>query len=97
MPSAIMSTAAGSTSNAASRPRTFTSSPPGKLGVAIEDCVIIEDSRVGATGALASGARVIGLAAGAHCLAGHDEMLRSLGVADIAHDFDELRRLAALD
>ena len=44
------------------------------------DCVILEDSRVGATGALASGARVIGLAAGSHCLDGHAEMLRALGV-----------------
>jgi HAD superfamily hydrolase (TIGR01509 family) len=67
-----------------------------QLGVAIEDCVIIDDSRVGATGALASGARVIGLAAGAHCLAGHDEMLRSIGVDDIAHDFDEVRALLSL-
>src|SRR5438309_5870810 len=37
-----------------------------QLGVAIGDCVILEDSEVGATGALASGARVIGLAAGRH-------------------------------
>ena len=66
-----------------------------RLGVPIGDCVIIEDSRVGATGALASGARVIGLAAGAHCLDGHDEMLGSLGVEEIAHSFEEVRRLLA--
>ena len=67
-----------------------------QLGAPIEDCVIIEDSRVGATGALASGARVIGLAAGSHCLDDHEEMLRSLGVKDVAHDFDELRALLRL-
>lgn len=66
-----------------------------QLGVAIDKCVIIEDSRVGATGALASGARVIGLAAGRHCLGGHDDMLRSLGVEEIAYSFEDVRRLLA--
>ena len=51
-----------------------------RLGVDICRSVIIEDSAVGATGALASGATVIGLAAGRHCLDGHADMLRSLGV-----------------
>ena len=68
----------------------------GQLGIAIEDCVIIEDSRVGATGALESGARVIGLAAGAHCIEGHDAMLTGLGVAEIAYSFDDVRRLLRL-
>ena len=66
-----------------------------QLGVPIESTVIIEDSRVGATGALASGARVIGFAAGAHCLDGHDRMLKELGVQEIAYSFDDLRRLLA--
>jgi HAD superfamily hydrolase (TIGR01509 family) len=67
-----------------------------QLGVAIGDCVILEDSEVGATGALASGARVIGLAAGSHCLDGHGDMLRSLGVKEIAHSFEEVRGLLRL-
>jgi HAD superfamily hydrolase (TIGR01509 family) len=67
-----------------------------QLGVDIGDCVIIEDSEVGATGALASGARVIGLAAGSHCLDGHDAMLRGLGVEEIAYDFEDVRRLLRL-
>jgi HAD superfamily hydrolase (TIGR01509 family) len=67
-----------------------------QLGVAIEDCVIIEDSRVGATGALASGATVIGLAAGTHCFDDHADMLRSLGVAQVAHSFDEVARTIGL-
>jgi HAD superfamily hydrolase (TIGR01509 family) len=67
----------------------------GQLGVEIERTVIIEDSKVGATGALASGARVIGLAAGSHCLDGHADMLRSVGVGEVAHSFDELASLLA--
>jgi hypothetical protein len=40
---------------------------------------------------------VIGLAAGTHCLDGHADMLRDLGVADIADSFEELRRMLSLD
>ncbi len=68
-----------------------------QLGVPIERSVIIEDSEVGATGALASGARVIGLAAGAHCLDGHADMLHALGVRHVAGSFEELRRHLILD
>jgi beta-phosphoglucomutase-like phosphatase (HAD superfamily) len=67
-----------------------------QLGVDIGRCVIIEDSIIGATGALASGATVIGLAAGAHCLDGHAEMLRALGVGHIAESFDEVAMLLGL-
>jgi beta-phosphoglucomutase-like phosphatase (HAD superfamily) len=67
-----------------------------QIGVPIEESVILEDSRVGVTGALASGARVIGLAAGSHCLDGHDEMLRKHGVQEIAYSFDDVRRLLGL-
>lgn len=66
-----------------------------QLGVSIEAAVIIEDSRVGATGALASGARVIGLAAGLHCFDDHGAMLRRLGVSEIAFSFDDVARLVA--
>lgn len=68
-----------------------------KLGVPIGDCTILEDSVVGATGAVASGARVIGLAAGSHCLDGHDTLLRDVGVKEIAYSFDEVRSLLDLD
>ena len=64
-----------------------------QLGAPISESVIIEDSKVGATAGLASGARVIGLAAGSHCLDGHGDMLRGVGVKEIAHNFEELRRL----
>lgn len=65
------------------------------LGVDIGRCVILEDSPVGATGAVASGAHVVGLCAGSHCGVGHDQRLRDIGVHDIAHGFDEVARLIA--
>ena len=67
------------------------------LGVPIERIAIIEDSPVGVEGALASGAEVIGLVAGRHCLAGHAERLRALGVRHIARDFDEVAAIARLE
>jgi len=69
----------------------------GQLGVPIGACVILEDSEVGATAAVASGARVIGLAAGSHCLDGHADQLRRLGVQEVAESFDDVKRLLALD
>ena len=66
------------------------------LGIPIASAVIIEDSPVGVTGAVASGARVIGLAAGSHCLDGHDQLLRNLGVREIAYSFDDVRQLLKL-
>jgi HAD superfamily hydrolase (TIGR01509 family) len=67
-----------------------------EIGVPIEQCAIIEDSEVGATGAVRSGARVIGLVAGRHCRDGHDERLRARGVREIAYGFDEVARLLGL-
>jgi len=67
-----------------------------QLEVDIERSVILEDSAIGVTGALASGARVIGLAAGAHCLDGHDAMLRGRGVEEVAYSFDDVSRLLGL-
>ncbi|MBW8841479.1 MAG: HAD family phosphatase [Sphingomonadales bacterium] len=66
-----------------------------KLGVAIGDCAIIEDSPVGATGAVASGGHVIGLCAGNHCAPDHADRLRAIGVAAVASSFDEVTRLLA--
>jgi HAD superfamily hydrolase (TIGR01509 family) len=67
-----------------------------RLSVAIDQAVVLEDSAIGATGALASGATVIGFAGGAHCFDGHADMLRSLGVRHIARSFDEVGRLIGL-
>lgn len=67
-----------------------------ELGVDIVRTAILEDSKVGAIGALRSGATVIGLAAGQHCLDGHGDMLRAVGVEHVAHSFDDVRRLLGL-
>jgi beta-phosphoglucomutase-like phosphatase (HAD superfamily) len=66
------------------------------LGVPIERCAIIEDSPVGATGAVASGARVIGLTAATHCGPDHAARLRAIGVDAVAHDFDQVAALLKL-
>lgn len=65
------------------------------LGVDIARSVIIEDSPVGVTGALASGAHVVGLVAGTHCGIEHPERLRALGVRDIATSFEDVAQLIA--
>lgn len=66
------------------------------LGVDITRTVILEDSPVGVTGAVASGATVIGLCAGSHCGLGHADRLRALGVHHVAHDFDVVASLIGL-
>lgn len=63
------------------------------LGVSITRAAIIEDSLVGVTGAVASGAYVIGLAAGRHCFDGHDAKLLARGAHVVAHSFDEVADL----
>jgi HAD superfamily hydrolase (TIGR01509 family) len=65
------------------------------IGVDIARCAILEDSPVGATGAVASGGYVIGLCAGTHCGVGHDARLRAIGVDAVASDFDDVARLLA--
>ena len=65
------------------------------LGVPIERCAIIEDSPVGATGAVASGGYVVGLCAGTHCAADHGARLTAIGVDALAADFGEVARLLA--
>jgi beta-phosphoglucomutase-like phosphatase (HAD superfamily) len=65
------------------------------LGLPIDRVAIIEDSPVGVTGALRSGAFVIGLAGGSHCFGGHAERLRDLGAHAVAHSFEEVRAILA--
>lgn len=65
------------------------------LGVDITQCAIIEDSPVGATGAVASGAYVIGLCAGRHCPPDHGARLRAIGVDAVASDFAQVAALLA--
>ncbi len=57
------------------------------IGVEIAQTLIIEDSVVGVTGAVASGAQVVGLAIGHHCGPGHEALLRRAGAPRVAHNF----------
>jgi beta-phosphoglucomutase-like phosphatase (HAD superfamily) len=63
--------------------------------VDIRRTAILEDSPVGATGAVASGAYVIGFCGGNHCAPDHADRLRAIGVQDIATGFDDVARLIA--
>jgi len=65
------------------------------LGVPIDRCAIVEDSPVGATGAVASGGHVIGLCAASHCGPGHGERLRAIGVDAIAAGWNAVPALLA--
>jgi beta-phosphoglucomutase-like phosphatase (HAD superfamily) len=60
------------------------------LGVPIDQCAIIEDSPVGVTGAVASGAYVIGFTAGSHCPPDHGAALLSRGVHALATSYPQL-------
>jgi len=65
------------------------------IGIDIADTLIIEDSPVGVTGAVASGATVVGLAVGMHCSDGHGDLLRAKGAQHIAYSFAEVAALLA--
>jgi HAD superfamily hydrolase (TIGR01509 family) len=66
------------------------------IGVPIQRVAIVEDSPVGVTAAVASGAYVIGLCAGRHCLAGHSQRLRGLRVHALAGSFEEVEEILGL-
>ena len=63
------------------------------LGVDIARTLIIEDSVVGVTGAVASGAQVVGLAAGMHCGPEHEGRLRAAGATRVVDNFDAIVKL----
>lgn len=64
-----------------------------EMAVAPERCIVIEDSVVGATGAVAAGARVIGFSGGTHVRdkVAHAEKLRAVGVGVVIDDMRRLR------
>lgn len=65
------------------------------LGIDIFRTLIIEDSPVGVSAAVASGAEVVGLCAGRHCGVGHADRLKGLGAHHIARSFDDVAELLA--
>lgn len=63
------------------------------MGMAPEDCVVIEDARAGVEAGRAAGMRVLGFAGGGHCGPGYADMLREAGVETV---FADMRELAGL-
>jgi HAD superfamily hydrolase (TIGR01509 family) len=63
-----------------------------RLGVAIGETMIIEDSTVGVEGAVASGAHVVGLLAGSHVSGSLEARLLTAGVHCCVSSFEEIRR-----
>ncbi len=61
-----------------------------KMGVPAQDCIVIEDSIPGVTGAVAAGMKVIGFTGGSHIRDGHNERLRAAGAQIV---FDNMRSL----
>jgi HAD superfamily hydrolase (TIGR01509 family) len=66
-----------------------------RMETAAADCLVIEDSVPGITGAKAAGMVAIGFTAGGHCAAGHDAMLHAAGADAVAADGAELAALLA--
>lgn len=64
-----------------------------QMGFAPRDCIVIEDSVAGVTGAAAAGMTVWGFCGGSHCAAGDGERLRAAGASVIFDRMAELPRM----
>ena len=64
-----------------------------RMGVAPENCIVIEDSCPGVHASKAAGMRVLGFTGGSHCTPGYDAMLREAGAAEVFADMTDLPRL----
>ncbi|MDY0882233.1 HAD family hydrolase [Dongia soli] len=60
-----------------------------QMQVAPADCVVVEDSVAGVTGARAAGMTAIGFIGGRHCGPGHGAQLREAGAHRIVQNYDQ--------
>jgi HAD superfamily hydrolase (TIGR01509 family) len=64
-----------------------------QMGADARDCLVIEDSIIGVTAAVAAGMRVIGFTGASHCRPGHAERLLAAGASTTFQHMRELPRL----
>jgi HAD superfamily hydrolase (TIGR01509 family) len=64
-----------------------------QMGADARDCLVIEDSVIGVTAAVAAGMRVLGFTGASHCRPGHAERLLAAGASAI---FQHMRELPGL-
>lgn len=60
-----------------------------RLNISPPECLVIEDSASGVRAGVAAGMTVLGLCAGSHLRAGHDQRLREAGAAYIARTWSD--------
>jgi len=68
-----------------------------QIGVPAAHCVVIEDSEAGVRAGRAAGMRVLGFTGGAHCSAGHADVLRAAGADRVFTDMVDLPALLTAD
>ncbi len=66
-----------------------------KIGVAPNNCLVIEDSLSGVRAGVAADMCVVGLCAGAHIRDGHAERLRDAGASQVFHTWPEVAEFLA--
>ena len=66
-----------------------------RLGVAPQDCIVVEDSATGVQAALAASMTCLGLSAASHVREGHEARLRAAGAVHLASSWVEVARIVS--